>query len=470
MAPCELIDVAEVLDEERIVNLGVHMGLMRNCAGAIAACFLAPCAFGEEAAPDLQDCWSRKIEFSEIQTRMETEGYNKADPSDRIAYLESVLANPEIGCETRIPALYLIAFDQYQNGSPEEYYPVLRRVLSDPLFNSAEAESVTFRTSLVTGAVMYSLFENRVKDGYDLIKDEREILETPFHKDRSIYDFFLAHAGENQLAEDLAKRAFLDAGRKKRLTPAERLVYTGADLDEQARLSSALLTLMMTGAYDSVVENLAGIRVDDSTLGMKILALSAVPKSADPAAALARLGENVAELERSNADGYISPDMARWYYAAHLLALRASAREEEAEELASAALKKLGEDFNPDAEVEAAIRQAVDLEPSDGMIDVQDAELATAVQPEWPFDVVPPARANCQVRFNVSELGRPFNIRALCDDDRFLKSAEDALGRAEFVPKLVNGLPVVRYNILQPLEYRSAVEPPHSRIETHSTQ
>lgn len=428
------------------------MRLFGYCAALIAALVLVPYAMAEDAIPDRGDCWKNMATYEALQTQMESEGYDNKSPSDRITFFETLLSDPETGCETSIPALFLLANQHFESRSPQEYFPVLERALSDPLFSLPEVRA--FRENLVSGGVLYSLTENRVSEGYELLRGETEILETPSHHVRAIYAFFLAHAGDVQLAESLAKRVFLDAGRQKKLTPAERLVYQGMDRREQGKLAYALTTLMMTGAYESVVENLAGVRVDDSTSEMKLLALSSVPKSADPAVALARLGGNVSELQKSEAEGYLSPDAARWFYAAHLLALRASAREMEADELLSAAQKKFGKSFNANAEVETWVSQSFALLPSGGVMDVQDTQLAAPIQPNWPWEAAPPATANCLVRFNVSERGKPINIRAICDDDRFLKSAENALKRAEFKPRMVDGKPVVRYNVVQPLEYR----------------
>jgi hypothetical protein len=422
----------------------------------------------EEGAPDLQACWSAIPAFDEEEQRIRAAGFDYDSPSDQMKYFEAEIADPQTACGNKIVALYQLTYLQFEHGSAEDYFSALHRTLSDPLYDFPYAR--VLKEVLVTGGIVYSISENRIQEGYDLLKGEREILETPSHKERSIYAFFLAHAGESQLAESLAKRVFLDAGSQKKLTPAERLVYQGMDPREHAKLSHALRTLMMTGAYDSVVENLARIRIDDSSSEMKLLALSAVPKSADPAAALARLGENVTELQKSEAEGYLSPDASRWYYAAHLLALRASAREMEAEELLAAAQKKFGKSFNAAAEVETKISEAFVLVPNGGVMEVQDTQLAVPIQPSWPLEAPPPATSNCLVRFNVSERGKPVNIRAICDDDRFLKSAENALKRAEFIPRMVDGKPVARYNVVQPLEYRFQQDSSHSRIKPHSSQ
>lgn len=60
---------------------------------------------------------------------------------------------------------------------------------------------------------------------------------------------------------------------------------------------------------------------------------------------------------------------------------------------------------------------------------------------------------NCDVRFDVDERGRPFNIEATCTDSVFVREAERAVSRVEFAPKIVRGQAVRRVNVVYPISF-----------------
>lgn len=59
----------------------------------------------------------------------------------------------------------------------------------------------------------------------------------------------------------------------------------------------------------------------------------------------------------------------------------------------------------------------------------------------------------CEVRFDVDTAGRPQNIAAQCTDNIFKAEAERAVRRAEFLPAIRNGQPVVQKNAIYPIEF-----------------
>ncbi|HBJ92032.1 energy transducer TonB [Ponticaulis sp.] len=59
----------------------------------------------------------------------------------------------------------------------------------------------------------------------------------------------------------------------------------------------------------------------------------------------------------------------------------------------------------------------------------------------------------CDVRFDVDERGRPFNIEATCTDNVFVREAERAVSRVEFAPKIVRGQAVRRVNVVYPISF-----------------
>lgn len=60
---------------------------------------------------------------------------------------------------------------------------------------------------------------------------------------------------------------------------------------------------------------------------------------------------------------------------------------------------------------------------------------------------------DCEVRFDVDSRGRPYNVNATCSDAIFKRSAERAVARAEFAPRIVDDQPVERRNVVYPLAF-----------------
>lgn len=56
---------------------------------------------------------------------------------------------------------------------------------------------------------------------------------------------------------------------------------------------------------------------------------------------------------------------------------------------------------------------------------------------------------SCDVRFDVDTRGRPFNITASCTDSIFKRSAEKAVSRVEFAPKIIRGQAAERRNVVK---------------------
>lgn len=60
---------------------------------------------------------------------------------------------------------------------------------------------------------------------------------------------------------------------------------------------------------------------------------------------------------------------------------------------------------------------------------------------------------SCEVRFDVDSRGRPYNVNAVCSDEVFRRSAERAVARAEFAPRIVDDQAVERRNVVYPLAF-----------------
>lgn len=77
-----------------------------------------------------------------------------------------------------------------------------------------------------------------------------------------------------------------------------------------------------------------------------------------------------------------------------------------------------------------------------------------------PVPVMPDAAqrlgvsGTCDVTFDVDERGRPFNVVAQCSHQLFRNEAERAVRRAEFLPAIRDGRPVMQTGAVYPLEFR----------------
>lgn len=60
----------------------------------------------------------------------------------------------------------------------------------------------------------------------------------------------------------------------------------------------------------------------------------------------------------------------------------------------------------------------------------------------------------CDVRFDVDLEGYPVNITASCSDAIFCSESKRAISRVIFEPKLVDDEPVMRFDVVLPLEYQ----------------
>ena len=62
--------------------------------------------------------------------------------------------------------------------------------------------------------------------------------------------------------------------------------------------------------------------------------------------------------------------------------------------------------------------------------------------------------ATCEVHFSLSTRGLPYDISAACSHPGFEKEAAKAVGRAEFLPEIRQGVPVESHNYVYPMEFR----------------
>ena len=60
--------------------------------------------------------------------------------------------------------------------------------------------------------------------------------------------------------------------------------------------------------------------------------------------------------------------------------------------------------------------------------------------------------ATCEVRLDVDERGKPYNVDATCNVAAYERAAEQAVKAAEFAPKIIKGKPARRSGVVYPFE------------------
>jgi len=85
----------------------------------------------------------------------------------------------------------------------------------------------------------------------------------------------------------------------------------------------------------------------------------------------------------------------------------------------------------------------------------RDAQPIRPPVPEYPDRAATRGtEGTCDVKFNVDTRGKPKDIVATCSDSVFKRSAERAVSKVEFAPKIVRGKPAERKNVVYPLEFK----------------
>ena len=75
--------------------------------------------------------------------------------------------------------------------------------------------------------------------------------------------------------------------------------------------------------------------------------------------------------------------------------------------------------------------------------------------PVYPQEAITQGiEGDCEVRFNVSVKGEPYDVVANCTHPVFKQEAERALREIRFVPKIMRGEPVERRNVVYPIMFR----------------
>lgn len=91
----------------------------------------------------------------------------------------------------------------------------------------------------------------------------------------------------------------------------------------------------------------------------------------------------------------------------------------------------------------------------------RDAQPIDPPVPSYPLEAaMMDLPGNCVVRFDVDVEGLPVNITATCTDTIFCTESKRAISRVLFAPKVVDGEPVMRTDVVYPLQYQLEVWDP----------
>tara|TARA_R110002051_G_scaffold10866_2_gene40518 strand:- start:10924 stop:11613 length:690 start_codon:yes stop_codon:yes gene_type:complete len=84
--------------------------------------------------------------------------------------------------------------------------------------------------------------------------------------------------------------------------------------------------------------------------------------------------------------------------------------------------------------------------------------IAQAIRPpvaSYPADMARRGlEGSCDVHFSLTTRGLPYDISATCSHAGFEKEAVRAVGRAEFLPEIRQGVPVESHNYVYPMEFK----------------
>lgn len=99
----------------------------------------------------------------------------------------------------------------------------------------------------------------------------------------------------------------------------------------------------------------------------------------------------------------------------------------------------------------------------------RDSQPLNPPQPNYPYLAsLFHVEGNCDVRFSVDEEGLPFGLMTSCTHPIFCHEAERAVSRVKFLPKLVDGIPTVRTDIIYPLIFQlQSYNPETGEWENH---
>lgn len=112
-------------------------------------------------------------------------------------------------------------------------------------------------------------------------------------------------------------------------------------------------------------------------------------------------------------------------------------------------------DITGAAPTEVSFNQLDQLALQPIAIDERRAQPIRPPVPDYPIRALERGlEGMCEVRFDVSERGKPYNIQPVCSDAIFERSAKRAVSKTEFLPRIMRGRAIERRNVVYPLEFK----------------
>jgi len=374
-------------------------------------------------------------------------GLDQKNSADKITYLKQLAERPETACGVAGVARYLAVVEHFNPPGVADPYPAIEAAFAHPLFKTKDAEIL--RSSLVELTVLHASLSATTERAAAVLTDQHEFLLKPQRDVRGIYSQFLAHAGMAEDANRMAEQILLDS-----VTGKARLTGSFPAGETLREISYAFRTFLITGAADLAIESLARLPVDHASIDEQSVVLYLVPKSTNPSGSLDKISLHLSDLSRLVDQGYVSPEDQMAVYGLLIAANQSAGRSQTAEDYLEIGKKRFGKSFDPAASAERRISQYRRPAGDADQLTRSEARLIEPPRPNWPWEVTEIIPAKCTARFNIDKSGKPINIQTECSDDRFLKSAENAIKRARFEPMTLQGQPQIRYNVIQEIEYQ----------------
>ncbi len=417
---------------------------------------LVCCAFVFSAPPalaELNSCDEPTPKFREYNAAIEAKGLDRNDPEDRLKHAEDILGDTGSGCALTALAHSEMALQQFQLQKYGEAANSANLALASSVLQRAEL--VRRRKEVISLAAVSAHRTGRVEELLPKfsIEDMDFILELP--PEEYWATLFLSVAGYEERAKLRSRTIFEKYGGPPWFVEDE--YYQNPPLSEKiySQINMAATALYQAGASDMLVELVSKMPDSNAPLQSTLLAMAAMHGASDSAAALVAMDEHISRLRQYDDEGYLSPDSSSMLFGSLALTYEAAGEEAKALAVRSAAKKRFGLAFDPQSAISAYLFWRYQPGVFTPDVDFEVAKLAAPITPNWPWEADIYANADCYARFNVDEKGKPFNIREFCNDKRFLKSAANAIKRAEFHPKERDNKPAIQYNVVQPLAYRS---------------
>jgi hypothetical protein len=423
----------------------------------IAGLCLVGWVSGQAVAQDFSQCDpAQVVPFDEADRRLWRGLPDGLSPNEVPELLTALINDPEASCETRaVAAIDRLHFWLTAETRTVDWDTIAEAdlaILTNPYPMGMLTEQK--RLALLSNAIyLGGMTGNKVR-AVQSIGTDADKFRGLARFEKALASELYAETGHSELAFEMARRA-LDGGAEN-----IRPLKLGRMPPEQVENINLVLnivnhTLVRMGAWDEIYELFEPYSQKADVLGDDIgLKWAFAARNSDKGEASKALRATEQALQRflpRERDGYVDPEASKVLYAMLMDACLKACDAEKLSAVQGSIREKFGSDFDFAAVLDAFGADLASMERHE----YKEAELLTPVTPKWPWeDGYSSSNVSCETQFNIDKTGKPFNIRATCSKELFVKSAENAIKRARFKPKTIDGEPVVRYNAIQPLDYQ----------------